>query len=143
MVMKTTGLDECILYTEQLGKNLPVVEERIFDTTSAISEKCWKEVINRRGHVDSGCMRDAVKSDKTTKLRSGGRKFRDTYPRGKDYGSKKHKRKTPIRNAEKAFYIHYGKKGVGDHFVDEVDRLIQERIDEPINKLIEDFHKNK
>lgn len=148
MAMKTTGLDECTSYMERLGKNLPVVEERIFDTTSAISEKCWKEVITRRGHVDSKRMRDAVRGDKTTTLRSGGRKFRDTYPRGKDHGSKNHKRKTPIRNATKAFYIHYGyekdgEKKMGDHFVDEVDKLIQERTDEPISELIDDFYKNQ
>ena len=88
----------------------PMAEEMIREGAKKIVGT-WKSVIERRGHVDTGAMLKSVKSKKP----SGGTEVleREIYPLGKDAKG--------VRNAEKAFILHYGwKSRQGDHFIEEI-----------------------
>lgn len=88
----------------------PMAEEMIREGAKKIVGT-WKSVIERRGHVDTGAMLKSVKSKKP----SGGTEAleREIYPLGKDAKG--------VRNAEKAFILHYGwKSRQGDHFIEEI-----------------------
>lgn len=105
------GVDRII---DELGRmdalTGPMAEEMIREGAKKIVGT-WKSVIERRGHVDTGAMLKSVKSKKP----SGGTEVlkREIYPLGKDAKG--------VRNAEKAFILHYGwKSRQGDHFIEEI-----------------------
>lgn len=105
------GVDRII---DELGRmdalTGPMAEEMIREGARKIVGT-WKSVIERRGHVDTGAMLKSVKSKKP----SGGTEVlaREIYPLGKDAKG--------VRNAEKAFILHYGwKSRRGDHFIEEI-----------------------
>lgn len=105
------GVDRVI---DELGRmdalTGPMAEEMIREGARKIVGT-WKSVIERRGHVDTGAMLKSVKSKKP----SGGTEVlkREIYPLGEDAKG--------VRNAEKAFILHYGwKSRQGDHFIEEI-----------------------
>ena len=74
--------------------------------------KAWQDVIEERGHVDTGDMRDSVRAGAVKK--NGDAYTSSIYPHGRD-----RKRQG---NAEKAFVLHYGTSRIkGDRFVDEAE----------------------
>lgn len=88
----------------------PMAEEMIEAGADVVVET-WKRVIKERGHVDTGDMLRAVKVKKPA--RSSEVVAREVYPLGKDAKG--------VRNAEKAFLLHYGwKSRQGDYFADQV-----------------------
>ena len=112
-----SGVDRII---DELGRmdalTGPMAEEMIEAGTDVVVET-WKRVIKERGHVDWGTMLRTVKARKPPG--SGEVVAREVYPMGKD--------RKGVRNAEKAFILHYGRRGVngkgeiiGDHFVDQI-----------------------
>lgn len=97
--------------------------------------KSWKEVITQRGHVDTGTMRDSVKPGKIKN--EGGALSVEVYPQGTQ---KQPGRKKAVRNAEKAFILHYGwKSKEGTHFVDEVEKEGGEKAVEAMTEIFNDY----
>ena len=89
----------------------PMAEEMV-DAGARVLVDTWKDVIRSRGHVDTGDMLRSVKAKKPAG--SSEVVAREVYPLGKDAKG--------VRNAEKAFILHYGwKSRQGDHFVDQVE----------------------
>lgn len=105
------GVDRVIDELGRMGALTgPMAEEMIREGARKIVGT-WKSVIERRGHVDTGAMLKSVKSKKP----SGGTEvlIREIYPLGEDAKG--------VRNAEKAFILHYGwKSRQGDHFIEEI-----------------------
>ncbi len=92
------GLDDIIADLKRFGDESEDMAEEMLETAGEVMEDEWREEIERRGLVDTGSMRDSVKTTVNK-----GKKTADTYPRKKD--------KKGTSNAAKAFIAHHGKAG--------------------------------
>lgn len=92
------GLDDIIADLEKIADDVEEIANEMLDAAAEVMEESWRDEIERRGFVDTGSMRDNVKSKINRKSRTV-----DTYPQKKD--------KKGTSNAAKAFILHHGKKG--------------------------------
>ena len=108
----TRGLDELVNEMQRLGQDEGPVVDEMLDTAAGIIRDQWRETAREHGHIDTGAMIDSV--DFTVKGNARAL-FRDIYPQGSDSKG--------VRNAEKAFILHYGKHNMpGDYWVDDAER---------------------
>lgn len=129
--MKSSGVAEIAKDLRQLGNDIPQVEEEMLDAGAQEVVTAWKEGIEEAGHVDTGEMRDSVRA--TKKKKTG---FRDIYPKGKDSKG--------IRNAEKAFVLHYGKSSKpGDRFADKIEETAEPRAAAKMQSILNEHLKKK
>lgn len=110
--MTFSGTEEIM---EELFRESERLERKATEMLNAAGEvvtKAWKDVIEERGHVDTG---DMIGSVRPTAIRKKGDAYTTSvYPQGKD--------RKKQSNAEKAFVLHYGTSKIkGDHFVDEAE----------------------
>ena len=109
--MDTSGLDELIREMQRLGQDEGPVVDEMLDTAAGIIREQWRETAKRHGHVDTGAMVDSVDFPVKGNARA---LYRDIYPQGVDAKG--------VRNAEKAFILHYGKHNLpGTYWVDEAE----------------------
>lgn len=107
------GMDETIKEMARMGQLTGQVADEMLLDGSAEMKTAWQNAITMFGHVDTGEMRKSIGFAKKPKSLMD-TKFSDIYPQGKD--------KKGVRNAEKAFILHYGKsKEDGSHFVDKAE----------------------
>ena len=107
----TSGLDDLIREMTRLGQDEGPVVDEMLDTAAGIIRDQWKETAREHGYIDTGAMIDSV--DFTVKGNARAL-YRDIYPHGKDAKG--------VRNAEKAFILHYGKHNMpGSYWVDEAE----------------------
>lgn len=105
----TSGLANLIKELEDLGADIDEISDEMLEAGGEAMKKAWTEEIKAKGHVDTGDMLKSVKA-KVNKSK----KTAEIYPQGKD--------KKGVRNALKAFVLHYGTSNIaGDRFVDEVE----------------------
>lgn len=106
------GVDRIIDELGRMDALTGSMAEEMVDAGARVLVDTWKDVIRSRGHVDTGDMLRSVKAKKPAG--SSEVVAREVYPLGKDAKG--------VRNAEKAFILHYGwKSRQGDHFVDQVE----------------------
>ncbi|MBP3647240.1 MAG: hypothetical protein J6K55_12560 [Clostridia bacterium] len=104
------GLDKAIQQMDRMGHTTGPVADQMLQAGAAPMKKAWQDAITRYGHVDTGSMKRSVGYEKKSKNGHASKSL-DVYPRGKD--------RKGVRNAEKAFVLHYGRKNMsGTHFVD-------------------------
>lgn len=139
--VKITGFSAEIEALKRAGNDTGELVKDMLLAGGDTAKKIWKDVITERGHVDTGDMRDSVGA-KFISYRNGSA---EVYPLEKSSTpSKRHggggKKRKPIRNAEKAFILHYGRSNLlGDLFVDEIeDRIIDKGFD-AMNEVYEKF----
>lgn len=113
---ETEGLDELIESLTELDSAVQdVLMKNMLDAGGNAAVKEWKEGIERHGHVDTGTMRDSVRKSKK------GDNKRVVYPKGKDSKG--------VRNAQKAYVLHYGRSNIqGDRFIDEIEEKAEEKV---------------
>lgn len=116
--IETAGLDSLMNNLRRFS--LDVSEDLTFEMLEAgakVTVEDWKQGIEAHGHVDTGRMKKSVKASKK------GKNAREIYPRGKD--------RKGVRNAEKAFILHYGKSNkAGDRFIDDIeDKAYSDSLD--------------
>ena len=112
--LKTQGLDKFADDLRRAGADLPQVQSDMLDAGAQATVEAWKDGIERAGHKDTGDMQKSVRASK----RSRGTE-RAVAPQGKD--------RKDVRNAEKAFILHYGSSSiVGDRFVDKIEEKADE-----------------
>lgn len=105
------GIDDVVKDMQRMGQLSGKVADEMLAKGAEKMQKSWVSVINRRNLIDTRAMRKSVKPTKPKEIYGG--KSVDIFPKGKD--------KKGVRNAEKAFILHYGKSGFdATHFVDEV-----------------------
>ena len=109
--MKSEGLDAVIEQMKALDEQMNgELADSMLDAAAAVVVDAWKKSIEKHGHVDTGAMLKSVKAVN----KNGADKRRDVFPQGKD--------KKGVRNAEKAFILHYGTSSIsGDHWVDDAE----------------------
>lgn len=106
---RVTGADEFIRDLRKLGNEMPQVERQMLQAGGQVmAEDGWKAEIIERKFVDSGAMRDHV----TYKVKSGKGRLRvEITATGQDSRG--------VRNAAKAFYLHYGTSKIKPtHWID-------------------------
>ena len=107
----TVGLDELVNQMRRLGQDVGPVADEMLNTAAGIIRDQWKATAKRYGHVDTGAMVDSVDFPVKGNARA---LYRDIYPQGTD--------EKGVRNAEKAFILHYGKHNMpGTYWVDDAE----------------------
>lgn len=139
-------------HLEKMFKELSTLEqgkvaEDMLNAGKVEVEKAWKKIIDKRDLKRKGLMKSTVKSTKPKHNVYG--TFLSTYPFGveKDTATGKSR----VRNAEKAFYLHYGFMNVRTgHFyrdavgwVDEVEKEAMDKATAVMEKIYENYIRSK
>lgn len=129
--IKIIGMDELQKKLSKLEKGVEVeLKEKMLDEGAKTAIEVWKEIIISRHHIDTKDMLDSIGVSAATKKGDS----RDIYPQGID--------RKGVRNALKAFILHYGKRGKeGDLFVDEIDEILNIKARETMKKVMDDYFK--
>ena len=131
--LRVQGLDELEKELQQFAGKTEEIEAAMLEAGAEELKQAWKYHILKKGHVDTGSMVDAVKASKPRKGRGG--TSVDVYPQGKDQKG--------VRNAEKAFLLHYGwKDKPGDHFVDNVEQDAEEAVADAMEGVLDEYLTN-
>lgn len=110
--LDTTGLDDVIDEMIRMREDAGPVADKMLLAGAKEAKKAWKKAAKKHRHQDTGEMIKAIGHSKPRTV--NGVRTMEIYPRGKDSKG--------VRNAEKAFITHYGKRGQpGSHWVDEAD----------------------
>lgn len=125
----TSGLDDLINEMQRLGQNEGPVVDEMLDAGAAIIRDRWKDSAKEHGHIDTGAMVDSVDFPVKGNARA---LYRDIYPQGKDSKG--------VRNAEKAFILHYGKHNMpGSYWVDDAERKAEPEVTEKCQAIWDRF----
>ena len=129
--LKFEGLDEAIRQMDRMGATTGPLADKMLQAGAEPMKKAWQDTIGRYGHVDTGAMKRAVGYAKKSKSNHT-RKSLEVYPRGKD--------KKDVRNAEKAFVLHYGRKNMtGSHFVDAAEKEGEPKAEAAMLAVFDDY----
>lgn len=112
---KVDGLDSLVQEMEALGESVagPLAEQMLLAGAEAV-KTAWRNSAKAHNHIDTGSMFDHIGYPRKPK-QAGDVRSIDIYPQGKDAKG--------VRNAEKAFILHYGtSKHPGSHWIDDADR---------------------
>lgn len=111
----TTGMDEIVREMQRMGEQTGDVAEAMIMTGAAYVREAWRQAADEYDHRVTGDMIDSINYARTpTDL--GSSLSIDIYPQGKDHKG--------VRNAEKAFILHYGSSKLkGSRWVDRADEI--------------------
>jgi hypothetical protein len=122
----TSGIDEIIDQMKGMGALISPTADRMLMRGAEEVKKAWKLSAAMHGFRHTGDMINSVGYRKKPDEVEGIKRV-DIYPQGKD--------RKGIRNAEKAFYLHYGtSKVAASNWVDEADELSAD----PVQAVMED-----
>jgi hypothetical protein len=130
----TSGIDDLIHDIENLNLTPDEQNEILMDGAEQV-KKAWKFAAAAHELKDTGDMINSIGYAGKPKD-VGGVKSVDIYPQGKD--------RKGVRNAEKAFILHYGSSKIeATHFVDDADALcesefsVQEAMEDKFDEICE------
>lgn len=118
-----SGLDEIYKEMARAGEQCGEIAQEMLRVGGEKCVEAWRIAIGTAGHRppgESGRATGEMEKSVGVKFKTkDGKRVAEIYPLGKD--------RHGVRNAEKAFILHYGRSNLkGDHFVDEADRLSEE-----------------
>lgn len=123
MKFSTEGIGEAARWLEQFADMGEEAAVAMVEAGADEVKKAWVSEARSRGHTDTGAMIDSIDHAKIYTSSTGA--WTVVYPQGKD-GKR--------RNAEKAFYLHYGTSRIkGDHWIDAAEKAAEE----PAQKAME------
>ena len=132
--METVGIDEIINQMIKMGQQTGEVADEMLKAGALEMKRSWVRTIDKFDFIDSKEMRKHVGYPRKPKTINDVRTI-DVYPQGIDK-----KRKTPIRNAAKAFYLHYGRENMDEtHFVDIAEREAKPKSDAAMEARWKEF----
>lgn len=128
----TSGFDDLIKDIEMLDLTDEETDEVLLAGAEEV-KKAWCVQAAVHGLKHTGDMIESIGYAKKPKTVGGVRQI-DIYPQGKD--------RKGVRNAEKAFILHYGSSRIrATHFVDDADEmageLVQRAMEKEYDKLLE------
>lgn len=127
----TEGLDDLIAEMERLKQDEGPVAEKIVNAAVEEIKIAWKETAEKHGYRDTGALINSIGIGPGP-VRAGFLLYRDVYPHGKD--------KKGVRNAEKAFILHYGTSRIkASYWVDEADQASAEPVRLVCEQIWEEF----
>lgn len=129
-----SGMDEVI---EQM-KNMQMLSSKVADKMllagAEVMKKSWQQTISRFGLIDTGDMLKSVGYPRKPKDVNDARTI-DVYPQGKD--------RDGVRNAEKAFILHYGRSNMDPtEFVDFAEEQAEAECDAAMKRIWDNFIEN-
>jgi HK97 gp10 family phage protein len=128
---RTEGLDELIdRMTEMELTTGELADEMLFAGAEEV-KKAWKKSAEQHRHRDTGDMINAINYSRQVR-KIGDIKEVDIYPQGKD--------KKGVRNAEKAFILHYGTSRIpASHWVDDADEMAGPMVEERLWTMYDEW----
>jgi HK97 gp10 family phage protein len=131
----TTGINDLINDVLLLGDAGKEVGDKMLMAAAEEVKQAWKESAHRNDIKDTGDMINSIGFSRKPKDAQGVRTV-DIYPQGKD--------RKGVRNAEKAFILHYGSSKLkSTHWVDEADNAAAPKVQEAMEKVFDEFLKGK
>lgn len=129
--LEITGLDELAREMAKRGEHVGAVADAMLLAAAEIARQSWQESAEKHGHKDTGQMIASIGYPRKIK-EIGGAKGVDIYPQGKDYKG--------VRNAEKAFILHYGTKRIpGSHWVDDANAIAGPKIATTMRSIWDEY----
>lgn len=111
----TSGLDEVVRYLEQMEATTGELADSMLLAGAAAVREAWMEAATLHKHRLTDDMYTSIGYARTPKTIVGLRQI-DIYPQGKD--------RKGVRNAEKAFILHYGgRSNPGSRWIDTADSI--------------------
>lgn len=127
----TSGLDETIREMRRMGEESGDVATAMLQAGAEEVKKAWQLAAEEHGLRDTGDMIASIGFSREPKD-IGGIKSIDIYPQGTD--------RHGVRNAEKAFILHYGtSKLAATHWVDDADRYSEDYAIPAMTDVWEEF----
>lgn len=124
-----TGLDDVYNQMRAMGQESGAVARAMVEAGAAEVQEAWKQAAQEHGLIDTGEM---IESIAPGKISNGALIYCDIYPQGKDSKG--------VRNAEKAFYLHYGTSSISPtRWVDDADTYSEERTIPVMEAIWEQF----
>lgn len=129
--LKITGFDQLVKEMEERGEKTGQVADAMLLSAAEVSRQAWQESAERRRHRDTGQLIASIGYPRKIK-EIGGAKSVDIYPQGKDHKG--------VRNAEKAFILHYGtSRRPGSHWVDDANTIAGPKIATTMRGIWEEY----
>ena len=129
--LDTSGLDDLIAEMERMGQSSGDVAEAMVNAAVVEIRDAWKEPAEKYDLHDTGDMIRSI-GFPTPPQKIGAAIFRDVYPQGKDSKG--------VRNAEKAFLLHYGTSRIkAKYWVDEAEAISGPRVQERLEEIWGEF----
>ena len=130
-----SGLDETIEEMKRLGQMTGRTADAMLMAGAEEVRKAWRQSAEEHRHRDTGDMIASIGFLRTPKD-VGSIRTIDIYPQGKD--------KRNIRNAEKAFILHYGTTKIrGSRWVDDADKISDQTVVPAMIRVWEQFLQNQ
>ena len=107
------GFNELLSDLKTNGDMLDVAAPEILEAGAAVVADAWRDAIKAHNLIDSGDMLESVGHSEIVNTET--EKKVAIYPQGRDHKG--------VRNAEKAFLLHYG---TSKHFVDDAEKQSEE-----------------
>lgn len=130
-----SGLDETIEEMKRLGQMTGQTADAMLMAGAEEVRKAWRQSAEEHRHRDTGDMIASIGFARKPK-EIGSIRTIDIYPQGKD--------KRNIRNAEKAFILHYGTTKIrGSRWVDDADKISEQTVVPAMIRVWEQFLQNQ
>lgn len=124
----TDGIDSIAEEMAWMGEAAGEVADEMLLAGAEEVKRAWKETAERHGYRETGDMIESIRADKAPKSDANDVRRINVYPRGKD--------RKGVRNAEKAFLLHYGTSKIhGSHWVDEAERDAGPMVQDVFEKI--------
>ncbi len=127
----TSGINKLIDDVIKLGDVGQEIGDDMLMAAAEEVKQAWQKSAWRNKHIATSDMVNSIGFPNKPKTVSGIRTV-DIYPQGKD--------KKGVRNAEKAFILHYGSSRIkGTHWVDEADENAGPKVQEAMENVFDDY----
>jgi HK97 gp10 family phage protein len=123
-----SGLDDVIKQMTDMEQRTGKVADAMVAAGAGKVREAWQHSAQKHGHVRTGAMIGSIKE----KFKKGDVPTAEIYPQGKDSKG--------VRNAEKAFILHYGTSKIqGSHWVDDADQEAEETAIQAMTEIWDQF----
>ena len=130
-----SGLEETIEEMKRLGQMTGRTADAMLMEGAEEVRKAWRQSSEEHRHRETGDMIASIGFARKPK-EIGSIRSIDIYPQGKD--------KRNIRNAEKAFILHYGTTKIrGSRWVDDADKISEQTVVPAMIRVWEQFLQNQ
>ena len=129
-----SGMDEVLKQMKDMQMLTGKVADEMLMAGAEVMKEAWKDTITRFELINNDDMRKSVGYPRQPKSINDVRTI-DVYPQGKD--------RNGVRNAEKAFVLHYGRSTMDPtEFVDVAEQQGKAEADAVMEKIWDNFIEN-
>lgn len=130
-----SGLDDIVKQMAELGELAGEVADEMLLAGAAEVAEGWRQAAEQYGLKDTGDMINSIGHPRQASTSAGLRSI-DVYPQGKD--------RKGVRNAEKAFLLHYGTSSIkATRWVDRAEQIGAEPAEKAMREVWENELKRR